>query len=847
MLFSEAVERLPGGTEPGGLGERVRVLRDAASDDAGEFVLYWMHHAARADENPALETAIALGAELGKPVLVYQGLGGRHRFNSDRHHVFIMEGARDVAAGLAERGVRHVFHLPADPSARSPLRELARRSACVVVEEFPAPPFPKWVDGLLGSMDRPVFSVDASCIVPMRLIEGLQDRAFKFKKAAGKKYKQRVGRRVPTAEVGAGAWFDGDVGFEPVEWEGFDIGAAAAGCWIDHSLPAIEELPGGSSAGYARWDAYKGEGLGRYHKTRNNAAIHGVSRMSPYLHHGMVWAGRLAREAEEVGGDGAEKFVDELFAWRELAHHFCYWKVVEEGVDLESLDVLPDWARSTLVSHADDEREYLLSWEDLARGCSGDRLWDAAQGSLVRRGELHNNLRMTWAKAIVGWTRGPRDALEKLIDLNHRFALDGNDPNSYGGLLWGLGVLDRPFEPERPVFGTVRVRDTGTHAERLDLDTYEEKVGPVGWARGSRVAVVGAGMAGAVCARELLDQDVEVVAFDKGRGPGGRASTHRDGDWVFDHGAQYFSAKSGKLRRHVRSWVEDGVVAEWGARFGEASGGGIEAVEKPGRFVGVPGMNRVVEHVLRDVEVRFGTRVVGMERGGDGRWSLGFEGGGGEDGFDAVVVALPSVQAAELLSAGGVDGLAAEAGAVQMDPCWAVMVGLDEPVEFGFDAVRVREDHAVGGVLGWAAADDRKPGRGGDGRRWVLHAAAGWSREHLEDEAGDVVGPVLEAFCGLVGREVEPVFSKARRWRFARRRDGSHRSETGATGGGRGGSHRSETGATGGHGALVDGERGVVVCGDWVLGGGVEKAVLSGDAGAGGVMGILKRRSDGAT
>jgi hypothetical protein len=61
------------------------------------------------------------------PLLVYQGLAGRHRFNADRHHAFILEGARDCPsrAGPARRQAR--FHLPTDPAAPSPLRRLAAR------------------------------------------------------------------------------------------------------------------------------------------------------------------------------------------------------------------------------------------------------------------------------------------------------------------------------------------------------------------------------------------------------------------------------------------------------------------------------------------------------------------------------------------------------------------------------------------------------------------------------------------------------------------------------------------------------------------------------------------------
>ena len=82
---------------------------------------------------------------------------------------------------------------------------------------------------------------------------------------------------------------------------------------------------------------------------------------------------------------------------------------------------------------------------------------------------------MTWAKAIPTWRPDPQAALDTLIALNHRYALDGSDPNSYGGLLWSLGLFDRLFD-ETPVMGRVRTRSTAAHARRLDIDRYRARV-----------------------------------------------------------------------------------------------------------------------------------------------------------------------------------------------------------------------------------------------------------------------------------------------------------------------------------------------------------------------------------
>ena len=103
-----------------------------------------MHHAVRGHDNPALDTATTIGNRLGLPVLVYQGIGGHHPYNSDRHHTFIMEGARDVQKELGQRGIAYAFFLGQKPSEPTPLVSLVKRAALVVVEDFPAPPFPQW-------------------------------------------------------------------------------------------------------------------------------------------------------------------------------------------------------------------------------------------------------------------------------------------------------------------------------------------------------------------------------------------------------------------------------------------------------------------------------------------------------------------------------------------------------------------------------------------------------------------------------------------------------------------------------------------------------------------------------
>lgn len=481
------------------IAERVRWVNHKPVHPGGAYVLYWMRTAARGHENPALDAAIGIANQLGLPVLVYHALSERYPYASDRHHRFILEGARDASREVSARGIRYVFHLER-PGHRGPhLKALAQEAALVITEEMPVAPLEQWTSRLAGDASVAVCCVDTACVVPMQRVGRAFTRAFRFREATNAMRAARLTHRwselqpaVPARSVA--------LPFHPVPLQDADLSALIAACDIDHSIGPVPHTPGGASAGYRRWSRFAQGSLRAYARLRNNALRDGVSRMSAYLHYGHVSPFRLARACAGDGGPGARKFLDELLIWRELAYSWCFYES-----DHDTLDALPDWARQSLEQRAHDPRPLLPTAEALERGLVGEPLWDAAQASLRIHGELHNNVRMTWGKALLGWTPGPQEALKTLIDLNHRFALDGRDPCSYGGLLWCMGQFDRPFSPPRPIFGSVRARDPAAHARRLDPSAYGRHTGRPLLASPPRTAVVGGGLAGVFCARILRD------------------------------------------------------------------------------------------------------------------------------------------------------------------------------------------------------------------------------------------------------------------------------------------------------------------------------------------------------
>ena len=117
-----------------------------------------------------------------------------------------------------------------------------------------------------------------------------------------------------------------------------------------------------------------------------------------------------------------------------------------------------------------------LSVEELASATTHDELWNAAQRQLLRDGVIHNYLRMLWGKKILEWTEHPREALDVMVELNNRYALDGRDPNSYSGIFWTLGRFDRGW-PERPIYGKVRSMSSSATRRKVRVEEYLARYG----------------------------------------------------------------------------------------------------------------------------------------------------------------------------------------------------------------------------------------------------------------------------------------------------------------------------------------------------------------------------------
>jgi renalase len=365
------------------------------------------------------------------------------------------------------------------------------------------------------------------------------------------------------------------------------------------------------------------------------------------------------------------------------------------------------------------------------------------------------------------------------------------------------------------------------------------------------IAIIGAGMAGITAARTLMQAGHRVTVLEKSKGVGGRMSTRRTEFGNFDHGAQYFTVRDARFRQMMQWALGNApeIARPWAAnavRVLDNQGRTLEAAlpSREPHWVAQPGMNALVGHMAMPLvsakQLLQGQQVRLIERMPSGQYSLKCHNPDDAKakpqnigGFDAVLLAIPSVQAQALLqdSANAADSkggtslsksersaqvlcrvltdFAQKTSVVTVSPCWTLMLAFPnalplspkQPMRLlGPQWSAARSTHHR---IAWLARESSKPARGGI-ERWTVQASAAWSQEHLEDDAERAKAKLLKAFAEITNIRAEPAYAQVHRWRYAK------------TDQALGTSH------------LWDANTGIGVCGDWCLGHRVEDAFISG-------------------
>ena len=465
----------------------------------GAYVLYWMIANRRAGHNFALQRAVEHARSLRKPLVVLEALRAGYPWASDRMHAFVLAGMKDNAEALRRRGVLyHPYVEPAPGRGKGLIRALSRDACVLVTDDFPCFFLPRMVRAAARQAGCRMEQVDSNGLLPMRAAGREFKSAYSFRRFLQMNLPDHL-RQMPEADPLRGANLPSLRSLPraiAARWKAASPELlqaspdALARLPIDHGVPP-SPMTGGSRHARAALRAFLSRKLERYAVRRSHPEDDATSRLSPWLHFGHMAAhevftalarhegwtpdhlrpGRVRGSKEGWWGmsPGAEAFLDELITWREIGFNLCAYRT-----DYNRYTAVPPWARRTLDAHTMDVRPRRYTPAQLEAASTQDEIWNAAQGQMVIEGWFHNQMRMLWGKKILEWSPTPRVALRTMAHLMGRHSLDGRNPNSWSGFLWVLGRYDRPWGPERPIFGTVRFMSSRSLARKVRLKHYLE-------------------------------------------------------------------------------------------------------------------------------------------------------------------------------------------------------------------------------------------------------------------------------------------------------------------------------------------------------------------------------------
>lgn len=259
--------------------------------------------------------------------------------------------------------------------------------------------------------------------------------------------------------------------------------------------------------------------------------------------------------------------------------------------------------------------------------------------------------------------------------------------------------------------------------------------------------IIGAGMAGLSAARTAQAMGKSVLLLDKGRRIGGRVATRRADGFIFNHGAQFLTARDpdfgalcamASAERALASWELDGRAAFVGSPFMRAFPAYIGAGLNVTQECEITQISRNEDYIEVTNETGFSARAT------------------------ALIVTAPAPQTQNLLSEIAPE-LAATATTARYAPCWTALFGF---AEIPAACPKLVRDDAI---LGWAGWEAHRPAGVPTNAALTIQASAEWSATHIENDRPERLMELKAAYEAHTGITLpEPEYAAAHRWLYAK-------------------------------------------------------------------------------
>ncbi|ABZ94830.1 Deoxyribodipyrimidine photolyase [Leptospira biflexa serovar Patoc strain 'Patoc 1 (Ames)'] len=482
--------------------DRIRVCNEKPIQLEKSYVLYWMQAYRRFDANHAFNHAVNLAKELNKELIVYEGLRMDYPWNSERIHQFILEGMIENQTRADELEIKYWPFVETPKNlGKGLLKEISENASVVVTDDFPCFIIPEQTEKLAKKIHCQLLAIDGNSLIPFSRFAKQASAARILRLWIHKELNREFpkmntiiwknedlsklnGKTNPPERIGLPKSIDGILKLIPFQ----------------NIVSPVKGVKGGRNEALRLLNDFLKHKLDLYLTKRsepNRPELTATSGLSPYLHFGWIGLDEIfvavlkhsakgkwnpERMSHEKPGDrehfyspsvSANHFLDELITWRDIGYLF-FWKDKPKQINLSHL---PDWVKTNFQKHQNDHREYVYTLEQFESAKTHDELWNAAQTELVKTGKIHNYMRMLWGKKVIEWSKTYEEAFFILEHLNNKYAYDGRNPNSYTGILWCFGLFDRPWFPERNVFGNVRFMSSDSTKKKFKLNSYLEYIG----------------------------------------------------------------------------------------------------------------------------------------------------------------------------------------------------------------------------------------------------------------------------------------------------------------------------------------------------------------------------------
>ncbi len=259
-----------------------------------------------------------------------------------------------------------------------------------------------------------------------------------------------------------------------------------------------------------------------------------------------------------------------------------------------------------------------------------------------------------------------------------------------------------------------------------------------------KIFIIGSGISGLSSAHYLVSKGFNVTILDKGKYPGGRISTRRIQNFIFNHGAQFFTAKSENFSAVCQEAKNHGVLKKWITQ------------KNKNVFIGFPDMREFCLWLAKDLKIYQSTAVNKI------KFNKNIEIYTNHKIFfcDGIILTPPALQTSDLIKELDTK-LSNKILDVSYFPCWSLMLGLNKKIGSQFNSIK-------NNYFDWIISENHKIDNFNLNNCLTLHASDNYSKKNINANKTKVMDELIIELCKIYNfNKSDFIYKNIHKWRFS--------------------------------------------------------------------------------